>query len=339
MKQQDTILLAHGSGGQMSRQLIRDLFMEHFGDEVLLAATDAAVLESLDGLPVFTTDSYVVNPLFFPGGDIGRLAVSGTVNDLSVAGARPLALSAAFILEEGFPLDELERVVASMAASAREAGVRIVTGDTKVVEHGSCDKMFINTAGVGVIDPARQGIGKGSGVRPGDKVIVSGTLGDHGIAILAARERLEIAGSVRSDVRPLNRMIHRLLDEGIGIRFMRDPTRGGMATLLCEVAEMVSLGIELDERKIPVRPEVENICEVFGFDPLYLANEGKVVMIVPADEAERAVQLLRAFPEGEEAAIIGTLTPEHPGEVVMETEIGGRRIVEMLAGEQLPRIC
>ncbi len=334
-----TILLSHGSGGEMSRTLIRDLFMKHFGGEILAEATDAAVLELPAGPAVFTTDSYVVSPLFFPGGDIGRLAVCGTVNDLSVSGGVPVALSASFILEEGLSLEVLERVVRSMAAAAREAGVEIVTGDTKVVEHGSCDKLFINTAGVGTLDPLHRDIGYARGVQPGDRVIVSGYLGDHGVAILAARENLQIAGSIVSDAAPLNKMIRSVLAEGIQVRFMRDPTRGGLATVLCELAEMTSLGIEVEERALPLRPEVKNICEVFGFDPLYLANEGKVVMIVPAEEAERTIAVLQRSSYGEKACSIGTITHDHPQKVVMQTEIGGRRIIEMLAGEQLPRIC
>lgn len=339
MNHEQTILLSHGSGGKMSRDLIRDLFMKHFGGEVLAAETDAAVLDLPPGGTVFTTDSYVVNPLFFPGGDIGRLAVCGTVNDLSVSGGRPMALSASFILEEGLPLEVLERVVVSMAAAAREAGVAIVTGDTKVVEHGACDKIFINTAGVGVLEDAHREIGYGSRVQAGDKVIVNGFLGDHGVAILAAREQLEIAGTVVSDAAPLNGMIRTVLEKGTDVRFMRDPTRGGVATLLCELAGRTSLGIDLQEKELPVREEVKNICEVFGFDPLYLANEGKVVMVVPEEEAGGTVDLLRTLPHGSGARIIGTITHDHPGRVVMETEIGGRRIVEMLAGEQLPRIC
>ena len=335
----NTILLSHGSGGRMSRDLIRDLFMKHFGGEILTAETDAAVLDLPAGGTVFTTDSYVVNPLFFPGGDIGRLAVCGTVNDLSVSGGRPVALSAAFILEEGLSLEVLERVVVSMAEAAREAGVAIVTGDTKVVERGGCDQLFINTAGVGVLDAAHREIGFGSRVQAGDRVIVNGSLGDHGVAVLAAREKLEIAATVVSDAAPLNGMIQTVLEKGIDVRFMRDPTRGGVATLLCELAEQTSLGIDLREQELPVRAEVKNICEVFGFDPLYLANEGKVVMVVPQEEAERTVTLLRSLPYGHGACIIGTITHDHPQRVVMETEIGGRRIVEMLAGEQLPRIC
>ncbi len=335
----ETILLGHGSGGRMSQELIRDMFMKHFGGEVLTAETDAALLDLPPGMTVFTTDSYVVSPLFFPGGDIGHLAVCGTVNDLSVSGGRPLALSASFILEEGLSLEELERVVSSMADTAREAGVAIVTGDTKVVEHGSCDKLFINTAGIGVLDPRYRGISHARDVQAGDRIIVNGFLGDHGVAVLAARQHLDISGEIVSDAAPLNKMIGRVLEEKVPVRFMRDPTRGGLATLLCDLAERTSLGIDLPESALPVRPEVKNICEVFGFDPLYLANEGKVVMVVPAEEADRTVALLRQDPRGRKACIIGTITHDHPGKVVMETEIGGRRIVDMLAGEQLPRIC
>ncbi len=337
--EQGTILLSHGSGGRMSHDLIREVFFRHFDNPVLSRGTDAALLEGWEGPLAFTTDAYVVSPLFFPGGDIGRLAVSGTVNDLAVAGARPLALSASFILEEGLSLEELERVVRSMAATAREAGVRIVTGDTKVVDHGSCDRIFITTSGIGRLEERHRSISLGSEVRPGDKVVVSGWLGDHGVAVLAARENLSVAGAVVSDVSPLNRMIADVLDQGVRVRFMRDPTRGGVATLLNELARMTSLGILLEEEALPVREEVKNICEVFGYDPLYLANEGKVVMVVPAAEAGRALSVLQEHPAGAAAAIIGTITDDHPGRVVMQTAIGGRRIVEMLAGEQLPRIC
>jgi len=315
------------------------MFLKHFDGEVLAAATDAAVMNLGEGMTVFTTDSYVVSPLFFPGGDIGRLAVCGTVNDLSVSGGRPVALSASFILEEGLPLEVLERVVVSMAAAAREAGVAIVTGDTKVVEHGSCDQLFINTAGIGVLEPQHRGISFARGVQAGDRIIVNGFLGDHGVAILAARENLKIAGEIISDAAPLNSMIGRVLQAGVQVKFMRDPTRGGVATLLCELAERTALGIEIPEAALPVRKEVRNICEVFGFDPLYLANEGKVVMVVAEEEAEKAVALMREDPHGRDACVIGTITHDHPGQVVMETEIGGRRIVDMLAGEQLPRIC
>ncbi len=335
----ETILLGHGSGGRMSQELIRGLFMKRFGGETLTAETDAALLDLPPGMLVFTTDSYVVSPLFFPGGDIGRLAVCGTVNDLSVSGGRPVALSASFILEEGLSTEVLEQVIASMAAAAREAGVSIVTGDTKVVEHGSCDQLFINTAGVGVLQPRFREISFAEDVHAGDKLVVNGFLGDHGVAILAAREKLSVSGTIVSDAAPLNAMILKVMEEGVQVKFMRDPTRGGVATLLCDLAERTGLGIEIPETALPVRDEVRNICEVFGFDPLYLANEGKVVMVVPPEEAEKTVALLQQDPHGRNACIIGTLTKDHPRQVVMQTEIGGRRIVDMLAGEQLPRIC
>ncbi len=323
----------------MSRDLIRALFMRYFSNRTLEAETDAAVLKGNSGLLAFTTDSYVVSPLFFAGGDIGKLAVCGTVNDLSVSGAVPVALSASFILEEGLPLETLERIVRSMAAAAQEAGVPVVTGDTKVVEHGKCDGVFINTAGVGWLQPGYREISYGHGIKAGDRIIVNGTLGDHGVAILAARESLEISRDIRTDSAPLNGLIRAVLDHGVKVRFMRDPTRGGLATVLCETAEKNKLGIEIVERDIPVRETVKNICEVFGYDPLYLANEGKVVMVVPEEEAEKTLGIIRLHHYGREARIIGTISHKHPGKVVMQTEIGGSRIVDMLAGEQLPRIC
>ncbi len=335
----DKILLAHGSGGKMSHHLIRDVFMKYFSNATLEAETDSALLEGRPGWLAFTTDSYVVSPLFFAGGDIGSLAVCGTINDLSVSGAQPVAISASFILEEGLPLEVLERIVRSMADASVKAGVPIVTGDTKVVEHGKCDQVFINTAGVGWINPEFRDISYGNRIRPGDKIILNGPVGDHGVAILAARESLEISPDISTDSAPLNALIHSVLDAGIEVHFMRDPTRGGLATVLCEIAGKNNLGLDIREKELPVKETVKNICEVFGYDPLYLANEGKVVMIVPENQAEKAVAVMQTQEEGKEACIIGEITHNHPGKVVMQTEIGGSRIVDMLAGEQLPRIC
>ena len=333
------IILNHGSGGKMSHDLIREIFMKHFSNRTLLAETDAAILDGEEGALAFTTDSYVVSPLFFAGGDIGKLSVCGTINDLSVSGARPVALSASFILEEGLPLDDLERVVRSMAGAAEEAGVYVVTGDTKVVEHGKCDRMFINTAGIGWLDPALRPVSYGEKIRSGDKIILNGPAGDHGVAILAARESLAISQDIKTDSAPLNGLIRSVLDAGVDIHFMRDPTRGGVATVLCEIAGKNKLGIELVENDIPVRETVRNICEVFGYDPLYLANEGKVIMVVPEDQTAKTLEVMRKHKYGKETQVIGEITHNHPGKVVMLTEIGGSRIVDMLAGEQLPRIC
>ncbi len=333
------IILNHGSGGKMSHDLIREIFMKHFSNRTLLAETDAAILDGEEGSLAFTTDSYVVSPLFFEGGDIGKLSVCGTVNDLSVSGARPVALSASFILEEGLPLDVLESVVRSMAVAAKEAGVSVVTGDTKVVEHGKCDRMFINTAGIGWLDPVLRPVSYGEKIRAGDKILLNGPAGDHGVAILAARESLTISQDIRTDSAPLNGLIRLVLDAGVDIHFMRDPTRGGVATVLCEIAGKNNLGIDLVESDIPVRETVRNICEVFGYDPLYLANEGKVIMIVPGSQTDKALEIMRKHKYGKEAQVIGEITHNHPGKVVMLTEIGGSRIVDMLAGEQLPRIC
>jgi len=339
MQRENKILLNHGSGGKMSHDLLKNLFMKYFFNDILQAESDSAILDISPGLLAFTTDSYVVSPLFFAGGNIGKLAVYGTVNDLSVSGAIPLALSTSFILEEGLLLDELEKVVESMAVAAGKAGVVIVTGDTKVVEHGKCDKVFINTSGVGLLNPDYREISFGNRIKPGDKIIINGSVGDHGVAILAARESLNISPEIESDSAPLNTLIRTVLDNGIKVRFMRDPTRGGLATVLCEVAEKRNLGIDIRENDIPVKEAVRSTCEVFGYDPLYLANEGKVAMIVSEEDAERNLRILRNQVYGKDAQIIGEITHNHPGKVVMDTEIGGKRIVDMLAGEQLPRIC
>ncbi len=340
----ERILLAHGSGGVMTHELIRDVFVRHFDHPALDAMGDAAVLPPLpEGRLAMTTDSYVVQPLFFPGGDIGELAVCGTVNDLAVAGARPLYLTSGFILEEGLPWETLERVVASMAATAREAGVRIVAGDTKVVERGAADGLFINTAGVGVVppglalDPAR--------LRPGDALLVNGTVGDHGLAVMIQREGLAFGSALESDSAPLNGLIAAVLEAtqgstpGGNVRCMRDATRGGLATVLNEWVESMAVGIEVEEEAIPVREEVRAACEFLGLDPLYAANEGKVVIALAAEAAETALAAMRAHPLGRDAALIGRVTAEHPGRVALRTPYGARRVLPMLTGAQLPRIC
>lgn len=334
-----TILLGHGSGGLMTCDLIRDLFVKFFDNPILDSLTDSAIAQVEDTLLAFTTDSFVVDPIFFPGGDIGKLAVCGTVNDLSVSGARPLFLSAGFILEEGFPIADLERIVHSMAEEARKTDVQIITGDTKVVKKGQCDKIFINTSGIGLIEKRYAGISKGTLIKPDDMLIVNGYLGDHEIAILSAREHLQFEEPVISDVASLNQLITSLFEAGIEIRFMRDITRGGIATILAEISALMNLGILIDEKSIPVREQVIGICEVYGFNPLYLANEGKVLMIVAPESAELAVKLMQQHPIGKDAQVIGKVTGRNPGKVLLKSMIGGTRIIDKLAGEQLPRIC
>jgi len=335
----DKILLNHGSGGKMTHELIGSLFVKYFDNEILQNQTDSAILNVDSNLLAFTTDSYVVDPVFFPGGNIGKLAVCGTVNDLSVSGAKPLYLSCGFILEEGLLLSELETIVKAMAEEAKKANVKIVTGDTKVVDKGKCDKVFINTSGIGLLGEKRKGISFGIGIKAGDKIIINGTIGDHGTAILCARNSIEYTNSVLSDCAPLNKMISNVLEKSEKIKFMRDATRGGLATVLCELAEKHDLGIELIEDSIPVQESVRGLCEIFGFDPLYMANEGKVVMIVGNEDAGKVLGILKNDEYGKNAAIIGEITESNKGMVVVNTGIGGRRIIDMLAGEQLPRIC
>jgi len=339
MATHDHILLSHGSGGRLSHELIEKIFVHHFSNDFLRSQTDSSVFDTGEGKMAFTTDSYVVDPIFFAGGNIGKLAVCGTVNDLAVSGAEPLYLSCGFIVEEGLPLADLEKIVQSMAAEAAAAGVLIITGDTKVVNRGKCDKLFINTAGIGRLPADRCHIGFGNTITSGDQIIVSGCMGDHGIAILAAREDLSFRSQAVSDCASLNGLIATVLDRPADIRFMRDATRGGLATVLCELAERHETGIRISEEKIPVKELVKGACEVFGFDPLYLANEGKVVMVVAEDAAQDVLQKLRAHSLGAEAAIIGSVTADNPGKVLMDTAVGGTRLLDMLAGEMLPRIC
>jgi hydrogenase expression/formation protein HypE len=344
----DVILLAHGSGGKLSHDLVQHLFLRSFSNPVLLQLDDSAVVEiparNVPPRPsfprlAFTTDSYVVSPLFFPGGDIGKLAVCGTVNDLSMSGARPLWLSAGFIVEEGLPLADLERIVASMAATAEQAGVQIVTGDTKVVNRGSADRLFINTAGVGLVPPGVEIAGDRA--RPGDAVLLSGTIGDHGMTIMTQREGLQFDSPLHSDCAPLNGLVVDLLAAlPLGtLHCLRDPTRGGLATTLNELAGRSGVGIEIDEAAIPVREAVRGACELLGLDPLYVANEGKLIAILAPEAAEAGLAAIRAHGYGQEAAIVGRVTDAHPGRVVLRTELGARRVLDMLTGEQLPRIC
>lgn len=323
----------------MSHELIREVFVEAFSNAVLNLQTDSAVLDLEGQHLAFTTDSFVVDPIFFPGGDIGKLAVCGTVNDLAVCGAAPSSISAAFIIEEGLPVVILRRVVRSMAEEAGKAGVSIVTGDTKVVNRGKCDRLFINTSGVGTVQPRHLEISTGRGIRPGDKILLNGTVGDHGMAVMAARNELNLRASILSDCASLNGLIQQVLTFGNGVRFMRDPTRGGLATVMAELADHKDFGIHLFEENIRVKPTVKSLCEVLGFDPLYVANEGKVVIVADSAHADHILQIMRSHELGREAEIIGEVTSDHAGKAWLETSIGGKRILSMLAGEQLPRIC
>jgi hydrogenase expression/formation protein HypE len=333
-----TILLDHGSGGLASQELISSLFLKHLDNPTLHGLEDSAVIDNHAGRLAFTTDSYVVDPIFFPGGDIGKLAVHGTINDLAMRGARPICLSLAIILEEGMPLDDLERIVISISESCKESGVPIVTGDTKVVPKGKGDKIFINTSGIGIV---AEGIEISSlKAQAGDVIILSGTMGDHGITIMTRRAGISIQGKLESDTMPLHRLVEKLLTELPGsIHTLRDPTRGGVATTLNEIAANSKLSIELREEALPVRPQVRAACELLGLEPLYLANEGKCLVVVSADKADEALRIMRSTPEGAEAAIIGRMTTGKPGRVVINTPIGGFRMVTPLHGEPLPRIC
>jgi hydrogenase expression/formation protein HypE len=334
--QRKTIVLGHGSGGKLSAQLIREMFLPAFDNPLLNKLDDQAVLDAGGARIAFTTDSYVVTPLFFPGGDIGKLAVHGTINDIAMSGATPLALSAAFILEEGFPLEELARIVASMAEAARQAGVPIATGDTKVVPRGAADKMFVTTSGVGLV---ASGVNiSASNARPGDKILLSGSIGDHGMAVMSKREGLEFEGAIESDTAPLHRLVAEMIAAG-EIHALRDPTRGGLGATLTEIAVSAGIGVEAEARAIPVHEPVRAACELLGFDPLFVANEGKLAAFVAPESAARVLEAMRANPLGREAAIIGEAVADHPGTVLMRTEVGGTRVVDLPFGEQLPRIC
>jgi hydrogenase expression/formation protein HypE len=331
------IVLAHGGGGRLMQQLLDAVFLPTFRNPALDARHDSAVI-TVDGRRLaFTTDSYVVHPLFFPGGDIGSLAVNGTLNDLAMSGARPLCLSAAFILEEGLPVETLERVVASMRAAADQAGVSIVTGDTKVVDKGKGDGMFVTTAGIGVVEHPWS-IGPAA-VRPGDAVVLSGDIGRHGMAIMAVREGLEFEGAIESDCAPLSEPVLGLLTAGVEVHCLRDLTRGGLASALNEIGAAAGVGISIEERLVSVREDVRGACEILGFDPLYVANEGRFVAFVPASEAARTVEALRRCPVAAGASVIGAVTEAPSGIVTLRSVIGSSRIVDMLSGEQLPRIC
>ncbi len=330
------ILLAHGSGGKLSHELVEKKILPFLANPVLNKLDDSAIFEA-SGRLAFTTDSYVVNPIFFPGGNIGKLSVCGTVNDLAMNGARPLYLSLSVIIEEGFLLSELEQIVQSIKKAAEEAEVSIIAGDTKVVNRGQADKLFITTSGVGIISP---GVDiSGANARVGDKVLLSGTIGDHGIAVMSQREGLRFSMTLESDCAPLSKLVSRMLDASSKIHCLRDPTRGGLATTLNELARQSKACIVVEETKIPVKKEVKAACELLGLDPIYVANEGKLVAIVDPADTDKILDRMRKNSYGRDAAIIGEVTKEHPGKVVMQTKLGPSRIVDMLSGELLPRIC
>ena len=333
----EKILLAHGSGGKLSYELIKGFFLSAFENPALSELDDSARLDPVEGRLAFSTDSYTVKPLFFPGGDIGKLAIYGTVNDLAMAGASAKYISISFIIEEGFSLDTLRDIVDSITLAARQTGVKIVTGDTKVVEKGEADQLFINTTGIGYI---RGGVDiSGRNGQVGDLVLLSGTIGDHSTAVLSQREGFQFQTDLRSDCASLHGLVKEMLDASTKIHVLRDPTRGGLATVLWEVANASRVGIVIEEEKVKVREEVRGVCDLLGFDPYYLANEGKLVALVPQSEAEKVLEAMRENPLGREAAIIGRIVEENPGKILLKTGIGGHRLLEPLSGELLPRIC
>lgn len=337
----ERVTLAHGSGGKLTHDLIARLIHKNFHNPVLSRFDDSAVVSVDGGRIAFTTDSYVVNPIFFPGGDIGKLSVCGTVNDLAMSGAGPLYLTLSLIIEEGLPMADLERIILSIKQAADEAGVSIAGGDTKVVNKGSCDRIFINTSGIGMIKPELEISGSNAVV--GDAIIVSGSIGDHGMSIMTSRSELEFQSEILSDCAPLNGLVSAMTAASTDIHVLRDPTRGGLATTLNEIASSSDVGIEIEESKIPVRPDVRAACELLGLDPLYVANEGKLIAIVPENSVEKILEAMRQHPYGKEACVIGRVVeharPELPIRVTVKTGIGGSRILDMLTGEQLPRIC
>ena len=333
----ERIQIDHGAGGRASHDLVAKTFMPALANPILKELNDSALLNFQDVRLAISTDSYVVDPIFFPGGDIGSLAVHGTVNDLAMRGAQPRYLSVGFILEEGLEIAALEKLVGSMARAARQAGVEVVAADTKVVERGKADRIFINTAGVGIIAPGVDIAGQNA--KPGDCVLINGPMGDHGVAVLSTREGLSFQTDIQSDSAPLNGLVSEILEVSRNIHVLRDPTRGGVATALNEVAGQSAVGIELEEAHLPVRPGVKAACEMLGLDPLYVANEGKVLVMVAPEDADLVLDKMRQHPLGRESYIIGRVVSEHPGRVVLHTGVGGRRIVDMLSGEQLPRIC
>ena len=334
---EETVVLDHGSGGKISHSMVSEMILPAFDNPLLAKLDDGAELDIEGQRLAFSTDSYVVDPIFFPGGNIGDLAVNGTVNDISMCGAKPLFLSVGLIIEEGFPTEDLKTILATMGEAAKKAGVKVVTGDTKVVPKGKADKIFINTSGVGVIPP---GINvSGQMAKPGDKIIVSGTIADHGVTVLSSREGLKFGSDIRTDSAPLNAMVEKIIGSGAGIHVLRDPTRGGVGTTLNEIASQSGVGMRIMEDSLPIKGAVAGMCELLGFDPLYLANEGKLLAIVAPGDADRVLEIIRQDEFGADAAIIGEVVADEPGKVFLTTTIGGSRIIDMLTGEQLPRIC
>lgn len=331
------ILLAHGSGGTLTQELLTDLFLPYFGNAILNRAHDGAVMTIGSQKLAFSTDTFVVKPSFFPGGNIGDLAINGTVNDVAMCGAKPLFLAAGFLLEEGFPMDQLHTIVATMASAAKAAGVQLVTGDTKVVEHGCGDGIYINTTGIGAIDDAVD-IGPEL-AKPGDIVIINGHIGNHGIAVMSKREGIAFETVIESDTAPLNGLIAAILAVSKNVHVLRDPTRGGLAGTLCEIASASNVGIMLQQDQLPIDPEVTSACEILGLDPLYIANEGKVIVIAPEQDAKDILQIMRQHRFGQDSTIIGHIMAEHPNKVLLETDLGTVRIVDLPDGEQMPRIC
>lgn len=337
LRDQPNIVMGHGGGGKLSAELIQHLFLPAFNNEQLDSLGDAAVIDLPGGRIAMSTDSFVIRPRIFPGGDIGELAINGTVNDVAMTGATPLYVSVAMILEEGMPIDELAALTQSLAKAAEQAGVQLVTGDTKVVDRGHGDGVYINTTGLGII---RDGVDiRPQNVRPGDAILVNGTIGDHGMAIMSVREGLEFETTIKSDTAALNHLVAALLDAGIDVRALRDPTRGGLAATLNEFAEAAQVGVVVEELRLPVKREVASACEMLGMDPFFVANEGKVVVVVPADQADKALEVMRADELGADATAIGEIVANHPGVVVAKTAIGATRVVDTQVGEQLPRIC
>ena len=339
MNKHERITPAHGAGGRLSSDLIHSVFIPAFRNMNVQSSSDSAILDSMPGKLAFTTDSYVVQPLFFPGGDIGKLAVAGTVNDLAVSGADPHYMSFSVIIEEGFPISDLKMIAESAGKTAREAGMQIVTGDTKVVQKGGCDGLFINTSGVGFLSDRFTEISRASGIQPGDRILVNGTVGDHETALLCTRKDIPVSSEIVSDCAPLNTLIRKLTSSLSSVSFMRDATRGGIATVLCELSELCGLGIEIEENMVPVKEEVSGISSIFGYDPLLMANEGKFILVVPEKDAETALEILRDNPLGKDAAIIGGMTGSHPAKTILRTKAGGSHILHRLSGMQLPRIC
>ena len=339
MNKTDNILLGHGSGGKLSHELIDNLFTRHFKNPILEQQSDSAILPINSSHIAYTTDSFVVDPIFFPGGNIGTLAIAGTVNDLAVSGSKPLYLSVGFIIEEGFPIIDLEKIVISMAEDAKKAGVKIVTGDTKVVDKGKCDKVFINTSGIGELNEKYINISSGKGIVPGDKIIINGSIGDHGMSVMAARNELNIQTHIESDCACLNHIISDALNVSDKIKFMRDATRGGLGTVISELVRDSNYGILLNEDQLTIHESVRGLCELLGFDPIYVANEGKVVMVVGSEDADMVLSTIKKSPYGKEASIIGEVSESHKGMAWLNTSVGGRRVIEMLSGQQLPRIC